>query len=146
MIDHLPLAQAAFERMGDRFRGPGAADYGISPWALTVVMAVVAGLVLYFMRRMRAARREESCYHPRRLFQELCRAHELTRAQQRLARKIARRLNHRHPGAIFLDPAGFTQAFDMPQFLDQHDELRRLEDRIYPPDQPEPVESPAASR
>ena len=131
------IGQVAFERLGDRFRGQGAADYGISPWALAVVAAVAIGLAFYLARRFRASRKEESRFKPKQLFSELCGAHELNRKQRRILKKLAGRLHLRHPAALFLDATAIEQALRMPQFLDQHEELEAIEERLFPAERPD---------
>ncbi len=97
------LAQATRpEELGRRFRGPESQlDWGDAVGILAFV-AVAAALLgaLHWLLRYQGERRR--CFHPGRLFQQLCRLHQLDRHQRRLLWQLAQARAPEHPGTVFV--------------------------------------------
>jgi len=104
------LAQGRLDDLssGLRRRGGGYDTGEIMMW-VALVVAVIAGIWgLSKLAAQRDSRRPSNS--PRRLFAELCRAHELDRRQRKLLRQIVRWQRLAHPARVFLDPERFDAA------------------------------------
>lgn len=96
-------------------------------WALILVLAVV-GIVMLATRCFAATERRRSS-SPRRLFRELCRAHQLSWGEQRLLRRLAAWHKLHHVIDLFLDPARFD--VDAPELHGYRAEMARLRTRLF---------------
>ncbi len=93
-----------FKDMGRNFRGEDAAVSSADLWALAaaVTLVVAAVLVLYLSLDRRDRQRKRNS--PRGLFEELCKAHELSRAERKLLESIAAARRLADPGQLFVRP------------------------------------------
>ncbi len=112
-----------FRGMGSAFRGRRAVltRSDALVW-VGIVLAVVVAFVVLSRLMMRQERRRR--YHsPRALFKQLCKAHNIQRAERSLLLKLAQFRQVELPTQLFFE----SQHFD-PQTLDNrfHDDLPRL--------------------
>lgn len=93
-----------FKDMGRNFRGERAAVSSSDLWALAAVAALIVAVVfvLYFSLDRRDRQRKRNSPHG--LFRELCKAHDLTRAERRLLESVAARRHLADPGQLFVRP------------------------------------------
>ncbi|TWT75999.1 hypothetical protein Pla123a_27850 [Posidoniimonas polymericola] len=107
-MNALILAQRAnWERMGDRFSGE-AAELQTEELLTLLAVVVGAGLLIWLLRV--AARWQEGRLkrpNPRRLFNDLCRAHRLNRWERKLLREMGEGLGLRQPAEVFVRPDAF---------------------------------------
>ena len=91
---------------GDRFR-PGGEQFTLA--GLAVLGAVILSVLVlgWMISRVANIRELRGSNHPRELFFELCRAHQLNRAQQRLLERVARHYRLVQPARVFIEPALF---------------------------------------
>ncbi|HUG66153.1 MAG TPA: hypothetical protein VMM76_00270 [Pirellulaceae bacterium] len=102
----LLAGQAQYIQMGRRFRrGGGGVAWTdlLIPIAVIGVVAAIAWLVTRYVK-YREQRKADS---PHELFAELCRAHGLDRASQRLLRRLAKAHRLQSPAQLFVEPARF---------------------------------------
>jgi hypothetical protein len=108
-VSAILLADAsAFLHAGDRFR-PGGEQFSLAGLAAVASVGITVVLACWLCSRWLAVRQRRISNHPRRLFAELCRAHRLTRAQQRVLERVARRHHLPHPARVFRDPRLFAR-------------------------------------
>ena len=74
------------------------------------VIAVILGVVLWRVARMVAMRDGRSYISTKRLFQQLCRLHELDWPSRRLLRRLAQARQLKNPARVFLEPTWFEAA------------------------------------
>ena len=126
------LAQVAPSRkLADGFRSSGFrfAWNDWWPWLLLVAIAVAS----YVVVKIRRQRSDMSlrCDDPAKLFRELCQAHQLDGASQRLLKQLANAAGHDSSGQIFLAPAAFN-ADQLPASLQSHaTEIARLRTQLF---------------
>jgi hypothetical protein len=105
-VERLWVVQAE----GTLYRSHGGASLYLL--LLGAVAAVVLASVGYYLwntsRKSRDARGEEAT--PEDILAELCRAHELTRAEQSLISLLARNDHLPQPASVFIDPRPLDRA------------------------------------
>ncbi|NOY30361.1 MAG: hypothetical protein GXP28_09350 [Planctomycetes bacterium] len=126
------LAQySRWERLGDGLhRSRGRLDLmEVLPYliGLLVLGAVVAAVLAYFKYNDLS----KPCNDPNRLFRELCRAHGLDRASQKLLWQLASLTKLPQPAEVFLTPAVF-EANQLPeQLCAEQERVRELRERLF---------------
>jgi hypothetical protein len=85
---------------------------GIPQWMLIfgVTAILLATIALFQSVRARRLRREFRHDNPKRLFQDLCRAHRLKPANRRLLKKMAAARGLEHATDLFVEPSHFDEA------------------------------------
>lgn len=116
--------------LGDRFRpGQAGGPLGTSllPWLVVTVGLGLTWLVVTWLNRRRQRRR----HAPRKLFRDLCKAHQLTRRQRRMLWRLAQRRQLPQPALLFLDPQswGLEQAESLG--AEAQRELTALQRRLF---------------
>jgi hypothetical protein len=111
-LANLPLLLAQSDRwreMGRDFRVDHTKlDPGLIFVSLVVLVAVV--VFLAWLNKMMNRQDNRRLYNnPKQLFRSLCRAHDLSRSQQRLLLHIARHLNLAQPAVLFVEPERLDQ-------------------------------------
>ncbi|MEZ6138528.1 MAG: hypothetical protein R3C53_26900 [Pirellulaceae bacterium] len=95
------LAQTRIEAMNQAFRSPQSGN-GYAVMIMIAIVATVfslaAGIYVYYRRRS-----ERVCHDPRKLFNELCRAHGLNSKQRRLLNNLAQARGVKDPSEVLLD-------------------------------------------
>lgn len=118
-------------RVWGRFDHQQPAD-GTSQMLVVMGMAVLVGLI--FLIWLRATRREQRRFQSdstAQLFRELCRAHELNRADRRLLKQLAASRGLASQALVFVEPQHFDSA-NLPQVMvASANELHRLRDRLF---------------
>lgn len=97
------------ESMAREFRGENAGvssgDYVV--WTLGALAVTVA---LWWIARRQADGVRKPIDDPRKLFRELCEAHDLPRSEVVFLRELARRSEAPDPSQMFVEPQRFTAA------------------------------------
>jgi hypothetical protein len=104
------------------------------PWTGAIITSLVlltlATLLIIAARR--AALRESRGYrHPRRLFAELCRAHQLDPARRKLLERLAAEQKLSQPSLLFLDPDRFQADRLGPSLAAEREEIERLREQLF---------------
>jgi len=120
-----------WQRMGDGlYRGRGATEQG--EWVLYLFAAVllaIVGAIIYAHRR--ANELTQPCDDPGKLFQELCRAHQIDRRSKRLLKHLAECRALSQPAEVFVTPSAFEPG-DLPLPLQaKASQLRELRQRLF---------------
>ncbi len=121
--------QPRLSELGDRFSRSDPAQ-----WSRTLLMSGVVLLVLLLVSAAALwlhfrQRRLRNC--PRRLFRELCRAHRLNKAQQRLLWQLAAAQGLSQPATIFLAPERFDPHHLPERLRGRQREIERVRDRLF---------------
>lgn len=104
------------------------------PWLL--VFAVVLAALVVVSRYLNTKDNRRLYNNPTALFRALCRAHELTRADERLLWQVVRFLELEQPAAVFLDPDRFAEAISDQDFRRHQEALEVLAARLFASDVP----------
>jgi hypothetical protein len=109
-------------RFDNQRAGFGVAEWSVLIGALTLLLAIVVTSYVVAKRR----RSEFLNNSPKRLFHDLCRAHQLHMRNRRLLKKLAAARGVENAAELFVDPKYFDAA-DLPQALQSTaTELRKL--------------------
>ncbi len=114
-------------RFDNQRPGFGAAEWSVLIGALTLLLVIVVTSYVVAKRK-----RSEFLHNsPKRLFYELCRAHQLHMWNRRLLKKLAAARGVQNPAELFVDPKYFDAA-DLPQGLQSAaPELRQLRHALF---------------
>jgi hypothetical protein len=118
-------------RVWGRFDHQQPAD-GMSQTLVVVGMAILVALIfLIWLRANRRERREFQSDSSARLFRELCRAHNLNRADRRLLKRLAVSSGLASQALLFVEPQHFDSA-NLPRGLQASgNDLQRLRERLF---------------
>ncbi|UUO08212.1 hypothetical protein M4951_07800 [Blastopirellula sp. J2-11] len=105
----LAQEQASFRNLGDRFRADSA-SIDISQLSLLAAFVLFAVIGLWYLQKRLSATGDEGTDSPRRLFQDLCRIHELSRDESKLLSQVPRQLELADPASLFADPTHLVVA------------------------------------
>lgn len=100
---------SVFIHAGDRFR-PGGEQFTLASLAVLGAVVLFTLVLAWVLARVATIRELRGTNHPRELFFELCKAHQLNRAQQRLLERVARHNRLVHPARVFIEPGLFDLA------------------------------------
>ncbi|HEX4414163.1 MAG TPA: hypothetical protein VH107_11085 [Lacipirellulaceae bacterium] len=91
---------------------------GIPQWMLIFGVTAILLAIIALVQAVRARRARREFWHdsPKRLFQDLCRAHRLRPANRRLLKKIAAARGVEYASELFVEPRHFEEA-DLPATL-----------------------------
>ena len=132
-IIHLVLLadQERWKDLGRGFRGENARLQG-SEIAICLGMVALAALVIFILARVLARQEGGRQHHSgRALFNSLCQAHSLSRAEALLLKKMAWHYQQPEPAQLFLMPAKF-QPSALPAALHaQRRQVESLRERIF---------------
>ena len=104
------FAEADFLRMLSlRFKASSGKWDGTDA-VLGLVLALVVALVGWLIARQMRLQRELDVFNPRKLFDELCRVHQLPREAVATLHAMAQDRGLDMPGALFVHPEYFTPA------------------------------------
>jgi hypothetical protein len=126
------LAQySRWKRLGDGLHRPGSraelAD--LIPFFLTLaVVALVAIVAVQLYKRSDFSR---PCDDPRKLFRQLCAAHQLNFSNRRLLLRLATALELPQPAALFVDPEAFATTNLPPQLRKEAKQISRLGQQLF---------------
>jgi hypothetical protein len=141
MLDQLALRfnllaqRTRWEHMGDRFSGEHARLSGGE------AMLIVGGGVLFILAIVllhRAALDSHGRFafasnSSRRLFGELCRAHQLGYARRRLLKRLAAARGLSNSALLFVEPQWFDTTNLPVDLTERADELERIRDDLFGP-------------
>lgn len=142
--DFLLLAQRSpFRDMGSGFRDRREHfdPLELLPWLL-VFAAVLVGLLI-ISRYLNGKDTRRLFNNPRALFRALCRAHGLSRSDERLLWQVAKFLELEQPAGLFLQPDRFAEASADPEFRRHQEALEALAARLFAGDEALATGSPA---
>jgi hypothetical protein len=125
------LAAQDLPRVWGRFDHQRPAD-GTNQMLVVVGMAAMVALVmLIWLRASRREKRPFSTNSSARLFRELCRAHGLSYANRRLLKRLAAARGLAGPAFVFVEPKHFDTA-NLPDGLQNSaDDVRRLRAQLF---------------
>jgi hypothetical protein len=117
--------------MGDRFR-KGSKSFDAGDVVLWVAVLAVIGLAFWMLAQYRERQDgPDRTNSPRRLFFELCRAHELKFADRWLLWRVARWQRLTQPAKLFVEPERFDAANLSRKLLAKNDQLVQLRDKLF---------------
>lgn len=132
LLMDLPFAQITrWQRLGDGLhRGRGRMDLmELLPVAIALaVVAIGIGLVVTLRKRNDMS---QKCDDPKKLFRELCLAHQLDRSSHKLLWKLAEACHLDQPAEVFLKPALFQAEKLPPQLCREAASLQALRERLF---------------
>ncbi|PHS17671.1 MAG: hypothetical protein COA78_02805 [Blastopirellula sp.] len=122
--------QADFRHLGDQFREETATvDYTALIIVSAIAVIVVIGLLFY--QRFIVDDEDVACNDSKKLFSNLCQAHEIKTDNCRLLQKITRKLKMEHPALVFVDPSFIVQATQNSQFESSKTALESLGKQLF---------------
>ncbi len=130
-----PAPDNVFQSFSNKF-GKGS-DRASNSTIIVAVVVVVASVVLSFWlydRYSRSRSTKGGYTSIRGLFRDLCKAHELSRPQQVLLRKIAKELNLDDPLPLFIEPRYLLRALSDHLVPDSSDAIRTIVETIFSED------------
>lgn len=125
------LAQVTREDFGRGFRGATSQLSWLDfvPYiAAALVIGVAWGATSYMKKRNDMSSR---CNDPRKLFRELCLAHQLDRRSQRLLLELAQACRLAQPALVFLTPSAFDAARTPTSLRGRAPEIALLRERLF---------------
>ncbi len=132
ILSHVLFAQISnWKRMGDGlYRGRGRVDLiDLLPLAIVIAVAAIAIAIVVKVRKRNDMTTQ--CDNPAKLFRELCLAHNLDRASQKLLGRLATALQLSQPAEVFLQPAYFRTDQIPAELRDEEAELQALQERLF---------------
>ena len=131
MFPAFPLAQATgWWEMGRHFREGGSA---LGPAHLLIVLAVIGGVILLLWLVAHLCQRDDKRAYrsPRRLFRELCRAHELNLFDRWLLWRLATAQGLAQPAGIFLESSCFETERIPSSLAGESERITQLKERLF---------------
>ncbi|HYO24159.1 MAG TPA: hypothetical protein VEQ85_04345 [Lacipirellulaceae bacterium] len=125
------LAQVSREDFGRGFRGATSQLSWLDfvPYiAVAAVIGAAWGATSYVKKRNDMSSR---CNDPRKLFRELCLAHQLDRRSQRLLLELAEAFRLAQPAQVFLTPSAFDAARMPASLRGRAPEIALLRERLF---------------
>ena len=102
-------AEQRFHEVKTQLQSSGS-DLTATHFIVFAIVAVILGIVAWRIARHVAMRDGRSYYSSKRVFQDLCRLHELDLPSRRLLQRLAKSRQLEHPGRLFLEPSWFEGA------------------------------------
>jgi hypothetical protein len=132
LMDWMLLAQSSRLRgMGSKFRGN---DARLDLYDLFIAIGIMLSIVIGVWMLTRVLARQDGhrrLNSPRRLFRELCQAHELDFSSRRFLNKVARHQRLRHKARLFVEPERLKPSNLSPQLRSRKRLLKALRQRLY---------------
>ncbi len=130
------LAVAAETAHADATGTPALDESAASMAATWSLATVVGGSVLlavgYWLYTVWVKRREwQASQDPWHLFQQLCKAHHLNKAQIRLLRKLIRQEADTSPISLFIEPERVRRLAKLPTFKGQQQRIQELAKTLF---------------
>ncbi len=120
-----------WEHLGKRFSGEQAEVSLLDMVAMGCAVLFFVAAVLLLKKFASLWDGTSSIYRPQGLFRELCRAHQLNRADRQLLKHLASLGQLEHPAMLFVQPERFERA-NLPEELEAStEELAQLRDRLF---------------
>ncbi len=125
------LAQSdPISRLGDRFE-PGGYDLHAGQIYILIGILVGIGITVWVLTRYFARKEGQGFYSPKRLFRELCSAHELDWRDRRLLQQVVRLHRLSQPATLFVDPVLIDEAVGHGMFAQQRQHLEMLRSKVF---------------
>lgn len=122
--------QDLFDALAKLLRGHR--DYAEYTWMFWVTVALIVAITGWLAwMRWQAWRSRFPCYHPQRLFTELCQAHRLDRPSRELLLQLATHYNREHPAVIFLEPHRLVPEELPAAFRQRKAEVEALREKLF---------------
>lgn len=118
------------EGLAREFRGDNSSATSVDyvTWTF-VATAVLVGL--WWLAKRQDPARPRIVNSPKRLFRELCDAHDLPRSERRRLAALAERRGMDNPALLFVEPSSFDVAADFDEGDAETDRLRMLRDWLF---------------
>jgi hypothetical protein len=130
-VSTIPIRTWLVAEIGDNFPDSGERLNWSDLWAYGIAVVIAAAVALIVMRVRARNDMTQRCDSPWKLFRELCQAHGLDRASQRLLAQVARARQFEQPAQIFLSPGAFEPAGLPPALRERADHLLRLRGLLF---------------
>jgi len=131
LLTHPLWAQVnRYRAMGSRFRTSANSDWTTTIGWL-VAFAIVAGVIVAIVVSRLRQREGVPFHNPRRLFNDLCRLHDLDRTQRHLLRQLASMHSVKNPAELFIEPAYFQNIANDSKLAAQRDQFEQLRQRLF---------------
>lgn len=100
-------------------------------WTLLSMAALFITVVIVMYRSRERSKQEFEVDSPRRLFQELCRAHRLPWSSRRLLKRLAAARSVSPPATLFVEPAYFDAANLPPALQRSASQIQSLHRQLF---------------
>jgi hypothetical protein len=123
-----------FAQLDDWSRWIDTSSFGLSRMGVLAAGMAVGVLIAWCYSRWSRTQREEDTgppHSPQKLFSELCKAHKLSAAQQRLLEWLAAERQLLQPALVFLDPILLESAIAHADSPNVRKRLSELRSRIF---------------
>lgn len=110
---------------------PGDWSFGWAGVTSIAEFALAIIVCLWVMKMYFSAQRQRNTNSPRQLFLDLCKAHELSRHERSLLRRLAQQHQLDQPSLLFVEPSWFSAEKTLPAWGRRFDELDQLRQRIF---------------
>ncbi|PQO29997.1 hypothetical protein [Blastopirellula marina] len=119
-----------FTAMGEHFR---ADNQSINiPHMIVLALAVlVVSSLIWALTRWQEDDAEKSTENPQRLFDDLCKQHDLGGTATKLLRKVSRELQLANPASLFVDPGLLASAGQLEKFQETGTELTKVGEELF---------------
>ncbi len=125
------LAQnARLNGLSNRFSS-GGTEASVTTLLILLGVLVAGGLAFWMIAQVMAQREGQSFDSPRRLFNDLCKIHQLDWRQRFRLRRLARARRLMTPSQLFLDPAFFNRDKLDERWEPHAVQLAELQQRIF---------------
>ncbi len=123
--------ESFFKGLGSEFRGRNA-RLGWQDGAIVLgIIAVVAVAVFALSKYLQKQERGERIFHPWKLFNELCRAHNIDFKGRLALRQLAKSLELDHPVKLFLDQTILDRGVKLPAMAKCRERLEQIQLRLF---------------
>lgn len=125
----LASSNRRLDYMGRRFK-PGGSQVEFEHLLMIAIVLIVLTVLAWLVTKWFNARQENGYSSPRRLFNELCRAHGLRRSERELLREIAGWHRIGNPVQLFIEAHRF-EAAAMLKDLGRSEEIAAIRQRLF---------------
>jgi hypothetical protein len=126
------LAQySRWKHLGDGLHRSGSRADLSDLLPFIIALAVIALIAVVAVKIYKRRDFSGHCDDPRKLFRQLCAAHELDFTDRRLLLRLATALKLPQPAALFLQPAAFAPADLPPQLRQEAAQIKQLGQQLF---------------
>lgn len=121
---------ADFTAMGEHFRADNA-SINISHMIVLALAVLIVSSLIWALTRWQEDHSERSSENPQRLFNDLCKQHDLESTATKLLRKVSRELQLANPASLFVDPGLLASAGHLEKFQEAGTELTKVGEELF---------------
>lgn len=123
-------AQVDFTAMGEHFRADNA-KINIPHMIILALAVLVISSLIWALSRWQSDNESRKGESPQRLFDDLCKQHDLTSNNAKLLRKISRELQLPNPASLFVDPSLLISAGQLEKFQETQQQLTKVGEELF---------------